>query len=150
MASKSKLKGTAYEAKIAKLLTEELGLEFKRVPLSGSIAYLKGDLWVPSDTASFKYTIECKHYKEINFTNLLVAKSNELYSFWEQACEEAKVMNKLPLVIFRWNRSKDYVLYNDSLEVPNHIYINNFSHSFKIVLLSDWIESYKKCNKKNS
>ena len=146
MASKSKLKGTAYESKIAKLLTKELGLEFKRVPLSGSIEYLKGDLWTPLDTASFKFTIECKHYKEINFTNLLVAKSNDLFSFWEQAQEEAEVMKKRPLVIFRWNRSKDYVLFAEDNDITDYIEVSSFSHKFKIVLLSDWIEWYKKCN----
>ena len=63
--NKSKAKGSSYEAKIAALLTKELNMEFKRVPLSGAIAYLKGDIWVPSDTAAFEYTIECKHYAEV-------------------------------------------------------------------------------------
>ena len=41
MSSKSKIKGGAYETKIAKLLSNEFGVEFRRVPLSGSIDYLK-------------------------------------------------------------------------------------------------------------
>ena len=51
MANTSKIKGGVYEAKIAKLLTNEFGVEFRRVPLSGSIDYLKGDVGTPHDTA---------------------------------------------------------------------------------------------------
>ena len=39
--NKSKAKGSAYEQKIATLLTSEFKKEFRRVPLSGSIDYLK-------------------------------------------------------------------------------------------------------------
>ena len=49
--NKSKAKGSAYEQKIATRLTNEFGVEFRRVPLSGSIDYLKGDIWTPHDTA---------------------------------------------------------------------------------------------------
>ena len=147
MTNKSKIKGGIYEAKIAKLLTKELGKEFRRVPLSGSIDFMKGDVFVPSDTAWFPYVIECKHYKELNFTNLLTAKSNELYSFWAQVQEEAKTMDKLPLVIFRWNRSKDYVLFDSDLEVKDFIHVNCFCKSFKIALLSDWVEKFKERDK---
>ena len=67
MANKSKIKGSIYEAKIAKYLSTELKKDFKRVPLSGSIEYLKGDIWLPTDTAGWPYTLECKHYKDIQW-----------------------------------------------------------------------------------
>ena len=67
MVNKSKIKGSAYEAKIRDLLTKELGIEFKRMPLSGALDYLKGDLWTPHDTAAWPYCIECKHYAEVNW-----------------------------------------------------------------------------------
>ena len=51
MANKNKAKGSAYEQKIANRLTNEFNKEFRRVPLSGSIEYLKGDIWTPHDTA---------------------------------------------------------------------------------------------------
>ena len=57
MANTSKIKGGVYEAKIAKLLTNEFGVEFRRVPLSGSIDYLKGDIWTPHDTAWWPYAV---------------------------------------------------------------------------------------------
>ena len=43
MANPSKIKGSAYEAKIRDLLTAQLKIEFKRMPLSGSLEYLKGE-----------------------------------------------------------------------------------------------------------
>lgn len=142
--NKSKTKGSAYEAKIVGILNKEFkSLQFERVPLSGAISYLKGDIWTPHDTAAFPYTIEAKHYKEINWNNLLTAKSTEMYKFWEQTLREADVMGKKPLLIFRWDRSKDYVAFNDDIEINDYIAVNCFGHSFKIALLSDWLAAVK-------
>jgi hypothetical protein len=144
MVNKSKVKGSSYEAKIRDYLTAELKIEFKRMPLSGSLEYLKGDLWTPHDTAAWPYCIECKHYAEVNWNNLLTAKSTELLSFWKQAQREALVMKKKPLVIYRWNRSKDYVCWDDDISINHYIHCNVFDSSFKMGLLSDWIIAYKK------
>ena len=103
MANKSKIKGSAYEAKIKRYLNSHFDIEFERMPLSGSIEYLKGDLWTPHDTAAWPYCIECKHYKDIQWNNLLTAKTTDLLNFWRQAEREAEVMKKKPLLIFRWN-----------------------------------------------
>lgn len=143
MASKSKIKGSAYEAKIRDLLTKELNIEFKRMPLSGSIEYLKGDLWTPHDTAAWPYCIECKHYKEVNWNGLLTATSSDLLNFWRQAQREAEVMKKKPLVIYRWNRSKDYVCWDDEVEIKHYIKCNVFDCKFKMGLLNDWITEIK-------
>jgi hypothetical protein len=145
MASASKLKGAAFETKMTKLLTQELGIEFKRMPLSGAIEYLKGDIWVPSDTAGFPYCIECKHYAELEWNNFLTAKSTDILQFWIQATEAAERMNKSPLLLFRWNRSKDFVGYSDfSVDCQSYLEIKSFGHHFRIALLADWIENYKK------
>lgn len=147
MASKSKIKGGAYESKIRDILTKELKIEFKRMPLSGSIEYLKGDLWTPFDTAAWPYCIECKHYAEVNWNNLLTAKSTEIYQFWKQTVREAEVMKKKPLLIYRWNRSKDFICWDDDLEIDHYVYVSAFEHKFKMGLLSDWLDQYKKLNK---
>ena len=144
MANAGKIKGSAYEAKIALLLSKEFGKEFRRVPLSGAIDYLKGDIWMPNDTAWFPYCIECKHYKDIEWNNLLTAKTTDMYSFWAQTVREADVMHKKPLLIFRWNRSKDFVAYSDEIIVDNYIEIKSFGHQFKIALLSEWLTAIKK------
>ena len=147
MSSKSKIKGSAYEAKIRDYLTKELDIEFKRMPLSGSLEYLKGDLWIPHDTAAWPYCIECKHYKEVNWNGLLTATSSDLLNFWRQAQREAEVMKKKPLLLFRWDRSKDYAAYDDDLEIEDYVEVSSFGHKFKISILDDWIKALKKSGK---
>ena len=145
MTNKSKVKGSAYEAKIRDLLTAELKIEFKRMPLSGSLEYLKGDLWTPHDTAAFPYCIECKHYAELEWNNFLTSKTTNILDFWTQASKDAVTMGKLPLLIFRWNRSKDFVGYSDyTIECENYVEIKSFGHHFRISLLTEWLDEYKK------
>ena len=144
MTNKSKIKGSAYEAKIVGILNKEFtNIQFERVPLSGAISYLKGDIWTPHDTAAWPWCIEAKHYKELEWNNLLTAKSTDIIRFWEQTIREAEVMNKKPLLIFRWNRSKDFVAYNDDISIDSYIEVNSFGHSFKISLLADWLAAVK-------
>ena len=143
MVNKSKIKGTAYEAKIKRYLNSHLNIEFERMPLSGAIEYLKGDLWTPHDTAAWPYCIECKHYKDIQWNNLLTAKTTALLNFWRQAVREAEVMKKTPLLIFRWNRSKDFVGWSDEIEVEHYVEIKSFGCHFKITQLDDWIKALK-------
>lgn len=143
MTNKNKAKGSAYEQKVATRLTKEFGVEFRRVPLSGSIDYLKGDIWTPHDTAWWPYAIECKHYKDIEWNNLLTSKTTDMLQFWRQAVREAEVMNKKPLLIFRWNRSKDFVGFDDDTEVLSYIEVKSFGCNFKVCLLDDWLEVVK-------
>ena len=145
MANPSKAKGTTFETAMVKLLTQELGMEFKRMPLSGAISYLKSDLWVPSDTAAWPFSTECKSYAEIEWNNLLTAKSTELHEFWRQVLKDAETMKKKPLLLFKWNRSKPYAGYNDfTIECESYVEIKSFGHNFRIALLTDWLEAYKK------
>ena len=143
MVNKSKIKGTAYEAKIKRYLNSHLDIEFERMPLSGAIEYLKGDLWTPHDTAAWPYCIECKHYKDIQWNNLLTAKTTDLLQFWRQAEREAEVMKKKPLLIFRWNRSKDFIGWNDDIVVDHYVEVKSFGWHFKITQLDDWIRALK-------
>ena len=143
MANKSKIKGSAYEAKIKRYLNSQFDIEFERMPLSGAIEYLKCDLCRPHDTAACPYCIECKHYKEIQWNNLLTAKTTDLLNFWRQTIREAEVMRKKPLLIFRWNRSKDFVGWSDEIEVDHYIEIKSFGCHFKVTQLDDWIKALK-------
>lgn len=143
MSNFSKQKGTAYETKIKNILTKELGLNFQRVPLSGSLSYLKGDLWVPDNYEAWPYVCEMKHYAEIEWNNLLTAQSTDIHTFWKQAKREAETMKKKPLLIFRWNRSQDFAAWNDDLHLDNQLHIKAFGEEFKIGLLNEWIIKYK-------
>lgn len=144
MANRSKIKGSVYEAKIRDILNKEFtNIKFERVPLSGSIEYLKGDIWTPHDTAAWPWCIEAKHYSELEWNNLLTAKSTDILNFWKQTIREAEVMNKKPLLIFRWNRSKDFVAYNDNIQIDSYVEVKSFGYHFKISLLEDWIKAVK-------
>lgn len=142
--NKSKAKGSAFEAKIKDLLNIEFpNIQFERVPLSGAISYLKGDIWTPHDTALWPWCIEAKHYADIEWGNLLTARTSDLHNFWRQTIREADVMNKRPLLIFRANRSKDYVAYNDDIVISSYVEVSAFGNHFKIALLADWIAAVK-------
>jgi len=144
MTNRSKIKGSAYEAKIKDILNINFpNIRFERVPLSGSIEYLKGDIWTPHDTAAWPWCIEAKHYATLEWNNLLTAKTTDILNFWKQTLREAETMRKKPLLIFRWNRSKDFVAYNDDIQIDSHIAVNSFGYSFKIALLEDWLAAVK-------
>lgn len=141
--NKSKAKGSSFEAKIAERFTSEFGKDFKRVPLSGALEWMKGDIICIEDTAWFPYTVECKHYASIDWNSLLTAKSNDMFSFWQQTLREANVMKKKPLLVFRWDRSKDYVAFDDDIEISEYIQVKSFGYTFKIALLDTWITTIK-------
>jgi len=116
--------------------------------MSGALEYLKGDIFCPEMYNNFPYTIECKHYKELNFNSLLTAKSNDLWSFWEQACDECIVMQKYnskiqPIVVFRWDRSKNYVMWADDIIIEKYMLVQSFGYQVKIGLLDDWLKQIK-------
>ena len=70
-----------------------------------------------------------------------------IFGFWEQAVREAEVMKKKPLLLFRWDRSKDFAAYDDNTEVEDYVEISSFGHKFKISRLDDWIKAVKKADK---
>jgi len=47
MANTSKTKGRSFEYIVRDLFTEAFNTQFERVPLSGALAYLKGDVYAP-------------------------------------------------------------------------------------------------------
>ena len=52
-------------------------------------------------------------------------------------------MRKKPLLIFRWNRSKDFVAWNDEIEVDHYVEVNSFGCHFKISQLDHWVKALK-------
>ena len=59
----SRAKGARGEYLVRDLLREHTGLQFERVPSSGALEYLKGDLYVPHEKN--KYCIEVKNYENL-------------------------------------------------------------------------------------
>ena len=73
----------------------------------------------------------------------MTAKTTDLLQFWRQAEREAEVMKKKPLLIFRWNRSKDFNGWNDDIVVAHYVEVKSFGCHFKITQLDDWIRALK-------
>lgn len=148
MSNKSKTKGRAFEYTLRDKFSEAFDSKFERVPLSGALAYLKGDVyppWLPD----FPWCIEAKHHKEVNWNNILTAKTNLLLSFWEQTVREAEVMKKHPLLVYKWDRSSIFVCWSDDLvELDDYVEVKVREHRFKMALFSIWLKQATKVYKK--
>lgn len=120
----SKDKGNRGEYLVRDLLREHTKLPFERVPASGALSYLKGDLYVPNQNN--RYCIEVKFYEESALTDkLLTNRSNNLIRWWTKIVEQAEGQNQKPLLFFKYNRSKIFVGTQEKpTNVNNYLYIN--------------------------
>lgn len=120
----SKDKGNRGEYLVRDLLREHTNLPFERVPASGALSYLKGDLYVPNQNN--RYCIEVKFYEESALTDkLLTNRSNNLIRWWTKIVEQAEGQNQKPLLFFKYNRSKIFVGTQEKpTNVNNYLYIN--------------------------
>lgn len=142
MANASAAKGSRMEYLIRDLLSEKTGVKWERVPMSGA-GTMKGDLYCP--TNHYLYCFECKSFADsVIAENLLTAKSNNFYSWWDQATREAAQMNRKAALVFKKDRGKPLIAVVEDL--PN---INKFSLvsslgetyvDVNIYLFEDWLE----------
>lgn len=139
MSSKQSQKGSRFEYKIRDLLTEKTGVEWHRVPLSGG-GSMKGDLYCLK--THYFHCFECKSFKDtVIQENLLTAKSNNIFSWWEQTVREAKEMNRIPALVFKKDRGKPLIAIKELIEELPHLYINTFSmDGVYIYRFEDWLE----------
>lgn len=140
----SRAKGARTETVVRDLLKKLTGLPWERVPGSGALDpkhQLKGDLYVPGRTNL--YAVEVKGYAEdhINST-LLTGKNPQLLEFWKQAVRQGHQVNKKPLLIFKFDRSKIFVAFEDlpSSMAYRCILCSIEDHDFYIALLEDWVK----------
>ena len=119
----SKEKGSRGEYLVRDLLREHTGLGFERVPLSGALAYLKGDIYIPN--RHNRYCIEVKFYEESALNDkILTNKSNNLVKWWAKICEQSGNQKQEPLLLFKYNRSKIFVATQEKpSKVNNYLYI---------------------------
>lgn len=134
----SKHKGNNFERKIVKLLNEYTDNKFNffRTPNSGAFASThklinySGDIQTEKD---FDYSIECKSCKKFMFNDLFKNKKNLLDKWWTQADEEAKRVNKIPILIFTMNNDKIYTCFD--LLNHNNFIINNDCVIYKNLII---------------
>lgn len=137
-------KGARTETLARDALRKHTKLTWERVPGSGALDpkhQLKGDLYVPGRTNL--YAVEVKGYAEdhINST-LLTGKNPQLLEFWKQTTRQGHQVNKKPLLIFKFDRSKLFVAFED---MPSHtgyrcLLVNIEGFEFFVALLDDWLQ----------
>lgn len=127
----SKAKGNSFELKVSKLLSEALApLKFIRVPGSGArvggmnfvkfgglfsadtIGLFVGDVVASNETEvgmKCEVSIECKSYANVEGFNLLMSGSSKIFEWMKEAEIDAGKTGKVPVLIFKWNRTDTYV-----------------------------------------
>jgi Holliday junction resolvase len=106
----SRAKGARGEYLVRDMLREFTGLKFERVPNSGALEYLKGDLYVPN--SKNRFCIEVKNYSESPLTDKVFTakKTNNLIRWWVKLLRQAAGGDQEPLLFFKYNRSPVFVV----------------------------------------
>ncbi len=120
----SRAKGARGEYLVRDMLRVHTGLKFERVPASGALEYLKGDLYVPH--AKNKYCIEVKNYKESPLSDKIFTqiKTNNLIRWWKKLCIQAEGGGQEPLLFFKYDRSPVFVVSEDQPLQVEYMYIS--------------------------
>ena len=137
----SRAKGAQGEKQLKEKLRKLTGLPFERVPRSGALPFMKGDLFIP-DTA-MNYCIEVKFYKNSHFDDkVLTNKSNEFTRWWDQAIRQAKTAGKKPVLFFKYNRSKFFVVVRDEpIRTKKYMYVGHLG--CYVMLAEEWLINEK-------
>ena len=126
MTSKSAQKGTRFEYSVRDMLRKYTNLEWQRCPASGALGAqfkLKGDLYVPGEKNL--YTVECKHYKDDHLSSkILVNSTSPLFDWWEQSVRESKQNCNKPLLVYKYDRSKSFIMTYEIADTPEHLYLS--------------------------
>lgn len=141
MAVDSRAKGARVETTVRDLLRKLTNLQWERVPMSGALSPvhgLKADLYIPNSLNI--YSVEVKGYKEDHLTSkLLTSKNPQFLEWWIQTKRQAAQISRKPLLIFKFDRSKIFVAYEDVPTTVNYIYLEIDGHSVFVSLLEEWI-----------
>ena len=135
----AKAKGSGFERKVAKMLTEwwqtgNLEGEFYKTPASGGLRWEKrpdtiGDICTPE---GFTQTIECKCREDWEYSQFIekgkLGKDN-LYAWLKQACDEAERANKLPWLILKKNYHKP-LLICAYVDKPSNFYASSMEYTY--------------------
>tara|TARA_Y100001937_G_scaffold29900_1_gene43111 strand:- start:17 stop:463 length:447 start_codon:yes stop_codon:yes gene_type:complete len=138
----SRAKGARGEYLVRDMLREHTGHQFERVPSSGALEYLKGDLYVPH--AKNKYCIEVKNYESSPLSDKIFTapKTNNLIKWWRKLEIQAERGNQEPLLFFKYNRSPVFVVTPETPEKTKQYMFICFLQCF-VLLAEEWLEKEK-------
>lgn len=135
----SRAKGARGEYLVRDLLREQTKLKFERVPASGALEYLKGDLYVPNERNRF--CIEVKNYADSPLSDKMFTqeKTNNLIRWWNKVVLQAKNGNQEPLLFFKYNRSRVFAVTElKPKHCPKYFFISWLK--CYIILADEWLE----------
>ena len=138
----SRAKGARGEYLVRDMLREFTGHQFERVPSSGALEYLKGDLYVPH--AKNKYCIEVKNYESSPLSDKIFTapKTNNLIKWWNKLEKQADQGDQKPLLFFKYNRSPVFVVTERPPKGTKQYMFICFLECF-ILLAEEWLEKEK-------
>jgi len=138
----SRAKGARGEYLVRDMLREATGLQFERVPASGALDYLKGDLYVPH--AANKYCIEVKNYESSPLSDKIFTapRTNNLIKWWKKVVQQAIGGNQEPLLFFKYNRSTVFVVTELLPENTAHFMKIEWLNCY-VLVASEWLEAEK-------
>lgn len=136
----ARAKGARGEYAVRDMLRAATGLAFERVPASGALSYLKGDLYVPDQNNVF--CIEVKNYEKSALNDkIFTNKTNYVVQWWEKVVKQAKPKNQAPLLFFKYSRSKVFVTTDIKPQNTRYMYISWMD--CYVMLAEEWLENEK-------
>lgn len=146
MGNKNKNKGKTFERQICKILSDIFGLNFQRIPNSGSFVgglnierYDKlteeqrlladGDIIVPKELSHI--SMECKSYKDFSFSSLLLGKNSLLDGWIKQASNTKK---QKWILFFKINNKGIFSVYDKACFVNQMQKENYYIYQDKYVI----------------
>lgn len=138
----SRAKGARGEYLVRDMLRDATGLKFERVPSSGALEYLKGDLYVPNQRNH--YCIEVKNYKDSPLSDKVFTqpKTNNLVKWWKKIVIQAIGGDQKPLLFFKYDRSKVFVVTDKKPENTIEYLFIRFLDCY-VLLAEDWLKHEK-------
>lgn len=136
----SRAKGQRGEYLVRDMLRDATGLQFERVPSSGALSYLKGDLYVPD--AKNIFCIEVKNYEKSPLTDkIFTNKTNYFLQWWDKIVKQAELKLQQPLLFFKYSRSKVFVATTIEPKNCKYMYINWLD--CYVLLAEEWLQEEK-------
>tara|TARA_A100001011_G_scaffold376789_1_gene439780 strand:- start:166 stop:612 length:447 start_codon:yes stop_codon:yes gene_type:complete len=138
----SRAKGARGEYLVRDMLRTHTKLKFERVPASGALEYLKGDLYVPH--AKNVFCIEVKNYESSPLTDKIFTqpRTNNLIRWWNKLLAQAEQGDQKPLLFFKYNRSPVFVCTQIMPKNTDHYIVVRFLHIY-VMLAEEWLKTEK-------
>jgi hypothetical protein len=155
MSIDSRKKGRTGEMQARDQLRKLTNYKWERIPSSGALKAehgLKGDLYIPQVDNLF--CVEVKWYKDDQINSkILTSKNSIFFTWWEQTLRQSKQVNKVPLLLFKYDRSKWFCAFDrkrvhvDMSEFDKLItltsVVDDELNKINICLLKDFCEAFK-------